>query len=142
MRMLIATLALAACSAGANPPAAPFPADMPPSAPGERPIAFFAQADGAQVAASCSVGGPAMDVRFTTPATISIPFANGQAMTTVIDCRYNGQRLSSQTPPNGQTDSITVDFTNPRSEFWFKRGNGGVLYYTRGDVVVSVSGSP
>jgi len=83
-----------------------------------------------------------MDVRFTTPAIIPIPFANGQAMTTVIECRYNGQRLSTQTPPNGQTDSITADFTNPRSEFWFKRGNGGVLYYTRGDVVVSVSGAP
>ncbi len=139
---LIPAMALAACAVGGGPAVGPMESEFPPIAPNEKEVLIQAEADGARVAASCSVGGPAMDVRFTTPATISIPFANGQAMTTVIDCRYNGQRLSTQTPPNEQTSSITVDFTNPRSEFWFKRGNGGVLYYTRGDVVVSVSGTP
>ena len=142
MRLLFILLIFAACSSDYTPPAAPFAPDMPPAAPGERYIAFYAESDGAQVAAECAVGGPAMDIRFTTPATIFIPFENRQAQTTVIECRYNGQRLSTQTPPSRQTSSITADFSNSRSEFWFKRGNGGVLYYTRGDVVVRVSGAP
>ena len=138
---LIAT-ALAACSTDYTPPAAPYAPGVPPETPGANSVAMYATFEGEQVAASCSIGGPAMDVRMTTPATILIPFEDGQAQTSIIDCRYNGLRLSTQTPPSVQTRSITADFSNPRSEFWFKRGNGGVLYYTRGDVVVRVSETP
>jgi len=141
-QIFMIVLAVAACSTDYTPPAAPYAPGVPPETPGSNSVAFYATHEGEQVAASCSIGGPTMDVRITTPATILIPFENGQAQTSVIDCRYNGLRLTTQTPPSAQTRSITADFSNPRSEFWFKRGNGGVLYYTRGDVVVRVSGAP
>ncbi len=134
-------MVLAACATDGRPTVGPLASDFPPMAPNEKAVLFQAEFEGEPVAASCSIGGPAMDVRITTPATVLIPFANGQAMTSIIDCRYNGMRLSTQTPPNGQTDSVTVDFSNTRSEFWFKRADGGVLYYTRGDVVVRVGGA-
>ncbi len=142
IQKLIPLLVLAACATDYRPTVGPLAEDFPPMAPNENAVFFQAEFEGDPVAASCSIGGPAMDVRITTPATVLIPFANGQAMTSIIECRYNGLRLSTQTPPSAQTNSITADFSNPRSEFWFKRANGGVLYYTRGEVVVQVSGTP
>ncbi len=136
-------LAVSACSTDYVPPSAAPPApDAPIGEQGSQTIAFFAKNEAADVAAQCSVGGPAVNFSFTTPATIAIPFDGDRAMSTVIECKYNGQTLSTQTPPNLQTDIIQVDFSSSRAEFWFKRNNGGVLYYTRGDLVITVSGSP
>jgi len=135
-------LLLAACATDYRATVGPLASDILPMVPNEKRVRFQAEFESEPVAASCSIGGPAMDVRITTPTTVSIPFANGQAMTSIIDCRYNGLRLSTQTPPNAQTSSITADFSNPRSEFWFKRANGGVIYYTRGDVVVRIGPTP
>ncbi len=136
-------LAVSACSPEyVSPSAAPALLDGPIAEPGAQPVDFFAESEGIAVAAQCLVGGPAVNLSFTTPATVAIPFDNDRAMTTIIECKYNGQTLSTETPPSQQTGIIQVDFSNSRSEFWFKRNNGGVLYYTRGDLVITVSGSP
>lgn len=126
MKLAILLSTLMACSPNYVPPIAG-PSD--PGAPESQSIAFFAMSGGESVIADCSVGGPAMNYRFTTPATISIPFADGRAQITVIECQYSGKTLSTQTPPSDKTGIISVGFNTPRSGFWFKRSNGSVLYY-------------
>ncbi len=133
-------LAVSACSPDFAPSSAA--SDGLIAEPGAQPVAFFAESEGVSIAAQCSVGGPAVNLSFTTPATIAIPFDGDRAMTSIIECKYNGQTLSTETPPNTQTEIIQVDFSNSRAEFWFKRSNGGVLYYTRGNLVITVSGAP
>lgn len=87
----------------------------------------------------CRVVAAGIDETLSSPFRIKLPVdSEGNVMVKSITCKANGITRRLTAMPKGKFYGMTVDFVSQRAQFWFKKQNGGVAAYLRGDTLVRV----
>ena len=120
---------------------------LPPStatAQQTRTVNFESRLDAAVNGAVCLVKINGQTLKITTPSKVKLPLNDEkQLIVDSLQCSYRGVTKATDNFPDknyyGSTiHGVTVDFISAKAEFWFKKKNGSVGLYIRGDKVVMV----
>jgi len=109
-----------------------------------RTVKFESQYGNPVKGAICLVTMNGQVLKITTPSRVKLPLDDKKELAIdSLSCEFQGiKRQTAFFPDQNRFGSkihgVNVDFNSTKAEFWFKKKNGGVALYTRGDEVITV----
>lgn len=109
-----------------------------------RTVKFESRFDKKVKGAVCLLQTNGLTLKITTPSRVKLPLNESKEL--IVDslkCEFQGVKRDTKIFPDqnkfgSKIYEVTVDFKSAKAEFWFKKKNGGVALYTRGDQIITV----